>query len=38
MDALSQLERLKKISDAVSDVLKIKPKRREVFRIGGEEI
>jgi hypothetical protein len=37
MDALSQLERLKKISDAVGDVLKIKPKRREVFRVAGEE-
>jgi hypothetical protein len=37
MDALSQLERLKKVSEAVGDILKIKPKRREIFRVGGEE-
>jgi hypothetical protein len=37
MDALSQLERLKKVSEAVGEVLKIKPKRREIFRVGGEE-
>jgi hypothetical protein len=37
MDALSQLERLKKVSEAVSDIIKAKPKRREIFRVGGEE-